>query len=235
GVFGNAETLIEHSTIVGNTGAPDLEGSTASPMPLRGSILDGSCRDAGDVDSLGGNVASDGSCGLDGPNDVENSDAMLGALIETLGPRYVFPITFGSPATGRGDAGTCPVADARGGLRSLPCDSGAFEIGSGCFDDDLDGFFGFEVPVDPGACDVAPGPMDCRDDLFCWNDDGLDLPANAEDEDCDGEADSPTPEELLRRVVAAEDLGHDAGSVVVLLRVIAGQELPCGGLRLIAT
>lgn len=235
GVFGNAGTLIEHSTIADNSGQPDLESSAASPMRLRASILRGSCRDAGDVDSLGGNVASDASCGLDGPDDVENADAMLAPLAEVLGPRYIFALQAGTPAEDRAGSEACPFSDAIGGLRDLPCDSGAFELGAGCFDDDLDAYFGFEVPVDPGACDGAPGPMDCRDDFFCWNDGGLDLPANLEDEDCDAVADSPTPEELLRRVVAAEDQGHDAGSVVLLLRIIAGQELPCGGLRLIAT
>jgi len=81
--------------------------------------------------SRGGNIGSDSTCGLSGPNDklVDPRFADFGThggVVQTLAVDYF------SPAIGNGIAANCEAADARGRARnSAACDSGAYEFGGG--------------------------------------------------------------------------------------------------------
>jgi predicted outer membrane repeat protein len=86
--------------------------------------------------SLGYNLGSDNTCGLDQPTDQPNTAALLGPLQRNGGPTETHALLAGSPAM---DQGSCPdqTADQRGmprpvDLARIPnaddgCDIGAFE------------------------------------------------------------------------------------------------------------
>jgi hypothetical protein len=85
--------------------------------------------------SMGHNISSDASCGLNGPGDMENTDPLLGPLADNGGPTPTHALAPGSPAI---DAGgdECEPIDQRGVARpqdgdsdgTALCDIGAFEL-----------------------------------------------------------------------------------------------------------
>lgn len=95
--------------------------------------------------SLGDNLAGDGSCGLSGPGDLQNTDPLLGPLSGNGGPTETHALLAGSPAIDAGSAACPPPAtDQRGIIRPQggACDIGAFEASS------IYQFSGFISPVD---------------------------------------------------------------------------------------
>jgi len=90
--------------------------------------------------SLGYNLDSDGTCGLDQSTDLPNTAALLGPLQDNGGPTETHALQAGSPAI---DQGSCPqtMADQRGEPRHVDapgldnaddaCDVGAYERQAG--------------------------------------------------------------------------------------------------------
>jgi hypothetical protein len=144
GVVGLCISSIQSSTIASNRiadGVTSLAGTNISsvalgspgcPLTMRiaNSVVadggaNGNC--GGVISSLGHNVDSDGTCGLDLHSDASEVDAKLGPLANNGGPTDTRALLEGSPAI---DAGAdCPAADQRGIARNLgaACDAGAFE------------------------------------------------------------------------------------------------------------
>jgi hypothetical protein len=140
GVASTGFLTVEHSTIARNRLAPGFAIIKAANLAIftspvlehgavvRSSIIedggaDGSC--TGRIGSRGGNVASDGTCGLTLAND-RVADPRLAPLADNGGPTDTHALLDDSPAIGA--AADCGDADQRGTVRSLAgCDSGAFE------------------------------------------------------------------------------------------------------------
>jgi hypothetical protein len=86
--------------------------------------------------SNGHNLSSDGSCGLAGPGDLNNTNPNLGPLADNGGPTRTHILPAGSPAVDAGSNVGCPGTDQRGFLRpvdanadgSAICDIGAYEF-----------------------------------------------------------------------------------------------------------
>lgn len=118
----------------GNLADIQIGSSTCTPV-IRASntlIAGGRFNDAPqncgiDVGSLGHNLDTDGSCGLDAGTDRTVADAGLGALGDHGGPTDTVELLEGSPAIDAG--GGCGPVDQRGAARPLGggCDIGAFE------------------------------------------------------------------------------------------------------------
>ena len=131
---------VEHSTIARNRLAPGVAIVTAANLAIvvppvldhgavvRSSIIDdggtdGNC--AGRFGSRGGNVASDGTCGLALAGD-RLADPRLAPLADNGGPTDTHALLDDSPAIGAST--DCGNADQRGATRlQAVCDSGAFE------------------------------------------------------------------------------------------------------------
>jgi uncharacterized repeat protein (TIGR01451 family) len=137
----SATVTVTSSTITGNA----IEGiwnSGTSVVRLGGDIVAGNtenCLDADQVTDLGGNIDSDGSCGLgSGRGSVSGSSTIVDSLkplADNGGPTETIALKPGSPALGivPGDLevdGTvlCSLSDQRGKPRSKPCDAGAYEL-----------------------------------------------------------------------------------------------------------
>lgn len=135
-----------------------IEPVAGGTIAVQGSVLAAAagafaCReDAGGVTSGGGNVASEGTCGLAGPGDVI-ADARLGPIDPAVG--FAVPPA-GSPARDHVSSATCDGAtDQRGVARpqGSACDAGAIE---------LEQDEGPPPTTDPGSPDIddptLPGP-----------------------------------------------------------------------------
>lgn len=112
---GGAQAELLGSLLAGNSGDQCLRGFFG-PGPVA-------------ITSLGGNLASDGSCVLDGAGDQPGADPLLGPLAANGGPTLTHGLLAGSPALDAAAAATCPATDQRGTARpqGAGCDSGAFE------------------------------------------------------------------------------------------------------------
>ena len=106
------------------------------------------------MSSSGHNLDSDGSCGLSGPGDLPNTDALLGLLADNGGPTQTHALLAGSPAIDAGDNAACPATDQRGVARpqdgdgdgAAVCDIGAYELGG----------------VPPASPTPTPSPVETR-------------------------------------------------------------------------
>lgn len=81
---------------------------------------------------MGGNLDSDGSCGLTLPQSKPHQNPLLGPLANNGGPTQTMALLSGSPAIGLGVSAICnatPLSglDQRGDPRPAACDSGAFQ------------------------------------------------------------------------------------------------------------
>jgi hypothetical protein len=107
--------VILHNTIIaGNTSG---EGSA-------------NCRTNQDpFESLGHNLATDGTCFLTATGDKPNTNPLLALLADNGGPTRTLALLPGSPAIDGGDNDGCPETDQRGTPRpqGAACDIGAFE------------------------------------------------------------------------------------------------------------
>ena len=141
GVASIGFATVEHSTIARNRLAPGVAIVKAANLAIftspvldhgavvRSSIIDddggvgGNC--AGRIGSGGGNVVSDGTCGLALAGD-RVADPRLASLADNGGPTDTHALLDDSPAIGA--AADCGNADQRGVVRlQAVCDSGAFE------------------------------------------------------------------------------------------------------------
>lgn len=138
---------LRHSTVASNSAPAGTTGGifvgTFGPSGARaellGSVLGGNSGDQCfrgffgpgpvSITSLGGNVASDGSCVLTEAGDQAGVDPGLGALADNGGRTQTQALLAGSPAIDAAAAATCPATDQRGVARpqGAGCDSGAFE------------------------------------------------------------------------------------------------------------
>lgn len=84
------------------------------------------------LNSKGGNLTTDSSCALQGPNDHVAADIGLADFGTHGGVVGTLALNPGSPAIGNGIASNCAATDARGAARGMAaCDSGAYEFGGG--------------------------------------------------------------------------------------------------------
>ncbi|MHB8678310.1 MAG: choice-of-anchor Q domain-containing protein [Rudaea sp.] len=84
------------------------------------------------LNSKGGNLTTDSSCNLQGPNDRVAADAGFADFDTHGGVVGNMALNSNSPAIGNGIAANCAATDARGVARgTAACDSGAYEFGGG--------------------------------------------------------------------------------------------------------
>ncbi|MCB1261950.1 MAG: hypothetical protein KDB33_16420, partial [Acidimicrobiales bacterium] len=177
-VAGGTTAVVESATMTGGHPLDDAEGTPAdigevyifpTPAPIL-TITDtvvatdgahAACAlTAGAVTSGGGNVVSDGTCGLDEASDLSGvGDVGLGPLADNGGPTLTRLPAPGSPLLDRA-VGTCGPADQRGLPRPQgpACDTGAVERPLGGFHpmpptrvlDSRDGTGGWTTPLGAG-------------------------------------------------------------------------------------
>lgn len=141
--------ILEGSTVASNTiailnnGILSLKGATISGngIGLRGtgqvtavnSIIAGNDEDCdiGNLESLGHNLDSDGSCGFNQPSDLSDTNPRLGNFGDHGGLVPTVALRPGSPAIDAGDPNRCTLVDGRGFVRAhgpnRGCDVGAYE------------------------------------------------------------------------------------------------------------
>ncbi|HUG74445.1 MAG TPA: choice-of-anchor Q domain-containing protein, partial [Acidimicrobiia bacterium] len=144
--FGGGNAVVRFSTITDNT-APEGRGAgidaAFATVELFASIVANNtgveCMvfAGGTFDSLGSNIDSDSTCGLDQTTDQPNTDPMLAALASNGGPTLTHALMEGSPAIDAVVEATpaCPATDQRAVARpqdgdgdgTSACDTGAFE------------------------------------------------------------------------------------------------------------
>lgn len=140
-------TSVASSSIIGNSSTGEKDGGgiqSDAPVKLVNSIVGnnfggGDCSDLLDyfdaVDSGGHNIASDSTCELDKPGDLNDTDPLVGPLQDNGGPTLTHALSPVSPAVDAGDPARCPASDQRGISRlfdgdadgSPACDIGAYE------------------------------------------------------------------------------------------------------------
>lgn len=127
--LGDAELL--NVTIAGNDGG-GIVTDEASLLTTNSIVADNGGADCdAELTSGGGNLDSDGTCGLTESSDqqsVTTAALGLGALASNGGPTQTLAITADSAAYQAGVSAACPATDQRGVTRKDPCDSGAFEF-----------------------------------------------------------------------------------------------------------
>jgi CSLREA domain-containing protein len=149
------------STIASNTAAEGGGGGiwrSALDQGEAGRSLEGvivakngkeDCAGPGPLTSSGGNIDSDGSCGLGQDTDRSGVDPLIGSVAYNGGPTPTRALLQGSPAI---DLWQCSSGrlDQRGATRpqDAACDAGAYEVGSCCP--------ASEPPYNPGS--TPPGP-----------------------------------------------------------------------------
>jgi len=151
GILSIGPTAVINSTIAENRAdaPPGFRGRgdaiAYGPFTVKNSIIASPNNGLGDdcygtVLSLGHNLASDNSCGLSGPGDLNNTNPLLGALADNGGSTMTRALLAGSPAINAVPVSACtdsngaPLAtDQRGITRpqGAACDIGAFELGGG--------------------------------------------------------------------------------------------------------
>jgi CSLREA domain-containing protein len=155
------------STIASNSAPHAMGGgiwiagtpSNDAAQVIQGSIVarnggGGDCAGPGTLDSQGGNIDGDGSCGFVDATDRHGVDPLLDDLAYNGGPIQTRALESGSPAV---DLWECGVGfgfqDARGVAREAgACDSGAFEVADCCPD--------YEAPYVPPKEEPPPPPKE---------------------------------------------------------------------------
>jgi len=149
GIYNESIATLLNSTIVTNgaSNGGNIYVDSGGTLELANSIvamntLGNDC--AGIVSSLGHNIDSDGSCSLLDPDDLPNTNPLLGSLGENGGPTWTHDLTLSSPALDAGDNVCCPAVDQRGVSRPQlgSCDIGAVEY---------DGQLQFNLPLIQGT------------------------------------------------------------------------------------
>ncbi len=126
-------TNINYSTIAFNLGA-ELGNGGGAVININNSIVGdtvGAANCVGAITSQNFNIDSGNTCGFAQPNDVVNTDPLLGALGNNGGPTQTHALLAGSPAIDTANNVGCPATDQRGTARPQPpggvCDRGAYE------------------------------------------------------------------------------------------------------------
>ncbi len=127
---------IRFSTITSNVslGGGSNLAATGFPIDVTGTIFnDGDCLFVNSgLNSLGGNLDSGVSCGLNPPNDLISTDPLLGSLQDNGGDVRTIALRASSPAIDAGPI-TGPDVDARGAIRPIDGDADGtslFDIGA---------------------------------------------------------------------------------------------------------
>ena len=158
---GSSSSMLTNVTFSGNSlSYPNQRGGgivNGGGGTLKNTIVANNSPDdcAGSITSLGHNLSSDGTCGLTGSGDLQNTDPMLGLLADNGGHTQTHALLGGSPAIDAGSPDCPPPAtDQRGVARpqGAACDIGAFELVA---DSDGDGVLNAE-----DACLTTPGLAD---------------------------------------------------------------------------
>lgn len=136
GLFNDGKILMLNLTFAGN-GPMNLVNK--GEIRLKNTIFAYStggvnCYEEGNFVTLGHNLADDTSCAL-GSSDLVDTDPLLDALSENLGPTMTHALLDGSPAIDAGDNYDCPLQDQRGAYRPADgdgngtqvCDIGSYE------------------------------------------------------------------------------------------------------------
>ena len=130
---GGASATLTNTTVASNTGV-GLDQDASTTITLDRTIVSGnsggSCSAA--INSLGYNIDSGSTCGLNDVGDQSNTDPLLGALANNGGETNTHALGDGSPAIDTVDAAVCPppATDQRGVTRpeGEACDIGAYEF-----------------------------------------------------------------------------------------------------------
>lgn len=146
---GSQTSWLSQVTFVGNLGAGGGHDIAVYNTPVTvTNVLFGTARGAGGCElatpliSGGGNLDTDGSCGLTGLGDQTAVDPGLApALADNGGFTPTLALLPGSPAIDSGNPGVCAATDQRGvfrpqdsdGYGSILCDVGAYEVESVAF------------------------------------------------------------------------------------------------------
>lgn len=106
-----------------NSGALSLKNVILANTPSGGNC-------SGTVTSLGGNLSHDNACAssFTSAGDRNNTNPLLGALLNNGGPTWTHALQSGSPAINAGNNSGCPTTDQRGATRDGQCDMGAYEF-----------------------------------------------------------------------------------------------------------
>ena len=129
-------SAIEDYAIISYSESPDISVSLTNTI-IRDART-ASCVGSLVITSGGGNITDDATCGLTQPSDLQNTEALLGALADNGGRTRTLLPQAGSPAIDGGVATGCPAIDQRGLARPADgngdaiavCDSGAVEVGA---------------------------------------------------------------------------------------------------------
>ncbi len=141
GIVNGGTATLTNCTISNNDGDGSQGGGiwNSGILGIKNSIvanntLGGDC--FGGITSLDYNLDSDGTCNLTQPNDLPNTDPLLGGFIDDgFSGEGHFPLLEGSPAIDSGNDDECPPTDQLGNLRVdgdddgfIVCDIGAIEF-----------------------------------------------------------------------------------------------------------
>jgi hypothetical protein len=127
-------TLNGNSAAQGASITNDDGGRIRVKMTILATATDPNC--LGIISSLGHNLDSGSTCGLDGPGDLSDTNPLLSTLSDNGGQTDTYALMSSSPAVDSGDAVGCPMFDQRGVARpqdgdsdgSAICDIGSYEL-----------------------------------------------------------------------------------------------------------